>query len=61
VARTAVGLLLGLSIVLIETAALGEIGLVVGGLGLVVLLELFGRFRSGREVDDDPVDPATTS
>jgi len=57
IARTTVGLLLALSIVLIETAALGEIGLVVGGLGLVVLLEQFSRFRSGLELEDDPVGP----
>jgi low temperature requirement protein LtrA len=59
IARTTVGLLLALSIVLIETAALGEIGLVVFGLGLVALLEQFSRFRSGVELEDDPVDPAT--
>ena len=61
IARTTVGLLLALSIVLIETAALGEIGLVVGGLGLVVLLEQFSRPRSGLALEADPVGPATTT
>ena len=61
IARTTVGLLLALSILLIETAALGEIGLVVGGLGLVVLLEQFSRLRSGLELENDPVGPATAS
>jgi low temperature requirement protein LtrA len=61
IARTTVGLLLALSIVLIETAALGEIGLVVGGLGLVVLLEQFSRPRSGLGLEADPVGPATTT
>lgn len=59
IARTTVGLLLALSILLIETAALGEIGLVVGGLGLVVLLEQFSRLRSGLKLNNDPVGPTT--
>jgi len=61
ISRTTVGLLLALSIVLIETTALGEIGLVIGGLGLVVLLEQLSRLRSGRQPESDQVGPATGS
>ncbi|WP_296665786.1 low temperature requirement protein A [Demequina sp.] len=61
IARTTVGLLLALGIALIETAALGEIGLVVGGLGLLVLLEQFDRLRPGVASENDPVGPATTT
>jgi low temperature requirement protein LtrA len=49
VARTVVGLSLAVGIAVVETAALGEIGLVVGGLGLVVLLEQTGRLWRGQE------------
>ena len=61
VARTTVGLLLALGIVLIETAALGEIALVVSGLGLVVVIEELGRLRSRRELEKDQLGPAAAS
>jgi len=54
VARTVVGLALAVAIAVVETSALGEIGLVVAGLGLVVVLELW-RGPSDRDGRAGPV------
>ena len=57
VARTVVGLALAAAIAVVETTALGEIGLVVAGLGLVVALE-FWRGPARGDGGTIPAQPA---